>query len=345
MNNKLKMKNVLIIGVSGQDGSYLAEYLLRNHFIVHGVIRHSSSMKSRSRIDHLKNNKKFFLHYGDITDYGSISDIIIKTKPKIIYNLAAQSHVQISNLLPIVTSNINGIGCLNVLEIIKTFNKKIRFYQASTSELFGTNNEKEQNEKTVFQPVSPYAISKLFSYHICQYYRQAYGMYVVNGILFNHESFRRGNNFVTKKIIEGAVKIKNNINHIIELGNLDAKRDWGYAPEYVEGMHKMMIQKNPDDYVLATGQTHSIKEFVDETFKQLNIPIKWTIDKNNFKVKRLDNNKIILKSNNYYKRNIEVDWLKGDYKKAMIKLNWKPKVKFKQLIKLMLEEEILNFKN
>ena len=342
--NKLTKNTHLIIGITGQDGSYLADYLLKkNNLNVHGIIRHNSSMKNRSRIDHLFNHPKLTLHYGDITDYSVLNSIITKVRPEVIYNLAAQSHVRISNLLPVLTTNINAVGCLNVLEIIKSFNKKIKFYQASTSELYGIVTKKYQNEKTQFNPVSPYAVSKLFSYHITIYYREAFGIYAVNGILFNHESYRRGNNFVTKKIIEGAVKIKNNISHIIELGNIYAKRDWGYAPEYIEGLYKMMIQPIPDDYVLATGESHTVKSFVDETFKQLDIRIKWYLNGKKFYVKRMDNNKIILKSNTYFQRDIEVSYLKGDYNKALKILKWKPKVKFKKLISIMLKDEIKNF--
>ena len=342
--NKLVKNTCLILGISGQDGSYLADYLLKSKKLkVHGMIRHNSSMKNRSRIDHLFKNKNLTLHYGDIVDYKALNTVIAKVRPEVIYNLAGQSHIKVSSFLPILTTNVNAVGCLYVLEIIKSFNKKIKFYQASTSELFGIASKNYQNEKSKFNPANPYAISKLFAFHIAKYYREAFGIYAVNGILFNHESYRRGSNYVTKKIIEGAVKIKKNIPHIIELGNIHARRDWGYAPEYIEGIYKMMIQPIPDDYVLATGETHSVKAFVDETFKQLGIRIKWYFNENKFHAKRIDKNKIIIKSNRNYQRDVEVNFLKGDYKKALKILKWRPKVKFKKLISVMLEDEIKNF--
>ena len=341
-------KKALITGVTGQDGSYLCENLLSKGYEVHGIIRRSSSFNTK-RINHIIHNdefkEKFFFHYGDLTDASNLNRLLEKIEPNEIYNLAAQSHVKVSFEIPDYTAQVDALGTLRFLDAIRETQIPTKFYQASTSELYGKVQETPQSESTPFYPRSPYGVAKLYAYWIIVNYREAYNIFASNGILFNHESPRRGETFVTRKITRAVSKIFKGKQKLLLLGNLDAKRDWGYAPEYVEGMHKMMIQKTPDDYVLATGQTHSIKEFVDETFKQLNIPIKWNINKYNFKVKRLDNNKIILKSNNYYKRNIEVDWLKGDYKKAMIKLNWKPKVKFKQLIKLMLEKEILNFKN
>ena len=339
------MKKIIITGITGQDGSYLAEYLLNKKYIIHGIVRQSSTMMLRTRIDHLKKNKNFFLHYGDITDFNVINGLITKIKPSMIFNLAAQSHVKISSQIPIYTSNVNAIGCLNILESIKNIDKKIKFYQASTSELYGNVSEKNLNEKTFFKPVSIYAISKLFSYEVTRYYRDAFNIFAVNGILFNHESYRRGNNFVTKKIIEGAVRIKFNLKHIIELGNINTKRDWGYAPEYVEGMYKMMMLKKADDYVLATNESHSVEDFINETFKQLKIKIKWYKNKKSYYVKRTDTNKIIIKSNKYFNRDIDVYHLKGNYNKAKKAFNWQPKVKFKNLISIMLKEELSNFKN
>jgi GDPmannose 4,6-dehydratase len=320
---KEKNKIALITGCTGQDGSYLAELLLSKNYEVHGLVRRSSSM-NRERINHIKN---LSLHYGDLADESSIREIIEKIKPDEIYNLAAQSHVKISFEIPEYTSNITGLGPLRILEAIKDYqertNKKIKFYQASSSEMFGSSPP-PQNEKTVFNPQSPYAAAKVFAHQATKLYRQAYGIFAVSGILFNHESPRRGENFVTRKITQGAAKIKLGLEKKLYLGNLSAKRDWGYAKEYMEAAWHMMQQSKPDDFVIGTGETHTVKELLEEVFKLAGL--------GNYK-------KYVVIDKKYY-RPAEVNYLAADISKAKRNLSWKPKTKFKDLIRLMYESDL-----
>ena len=340
-------KEALIFGITGQDGSYLAEYLLKKNYIVHGVIRRSSSINT-SRIDHIyqdPHEKKYNLrlHYGDVTDSLSVMRIIQKTKPNEIYNLAAQSHVGVSFEVPEYTANADALGTLRILEAIKNLKlKKIKFYQAGTSEMYGKTRDRFQNEKTYFYPASPYGAAKLYAYWITVNYREAYNIFACNGILFNHESPRRGVNFVTKKIVQGLCKIKKKKLNTLFLGNLYSKRDWGYAPDYCEAMWKILQQKKPDDFVIATGKTYTIKNFINSCCKYLNLRIKWIGKGINEKCINLDTMKTIIKIDSKYFRPVEVDYLLGDAKKARKKLNWKPKTNIKQLIEIMVKSELSN---
>lgn len=326
-----EIKKALITGITGQDGSYLAEFLLEKGYEVHGIVRRSSSFNT-SRIDHVfqdphTKNAKFILHYGDLADSQSIRKLIYKIKPDEIYNLGAQSHVRVSFDIPEYTANITGIGTLRMLEAIKDFQeetgKKIKFYQASSSEMFGSALP-PQNEKTPFHPRSPYGVAKVFAYWATVNYREAYDIFAVNGILFNHESERRGGTFVTKKIARGVVRIKAGLDKKIYLGNLDARRDWGYAPEYMEAAWLMLQQENPDDYVIGTGQSHSVKDFLTSAFKCVGIN-----DWENY-----------VEIDPRYYRPSEVDDLIADASKAKEKLGWEPKVKFDDLVKIMVSHEI-----
>lgn len=345
------MKTALITGITGQDGSYLAELLLSKGYTVHGLIRRAS-MINTWRIDHLYNNekimdKKLFLHYGDITDSTSITNILKKTRPDEIYNLAAQSHVKVSFEIPEITASIDALGVLKLLEGIKALNleHKTKLYQASTSELFGLAQETPQNENTPFYPRSPYAVSKLYAYWIIKNYREAYNMFACNGILFNHEGERRGFNFVTRKITLGLCKIKLDLQDVLILGNLDAKRDWGYAKEYVEAMYLMLQQDKPEDYVIATGETHSIREFVELACKELDINLEWQGEGINEVGIDKDKNKIIVKISPTFFRPTEVDILQGDATKAKKQLGWTPKVTFEELVKIMIKHDIELVKN
>ena len=338
------MKKALITGITGQDGSYLAELLLKKNYQVHGLIRRSSIIKTE-RIDHLfhdKNilNKKLFLHYGDMTDDLSILSIISRIKPDEIYNLAAQSHVKVSFELPLYTSNADALGILRILEAVKSLNYKTKIYQASTSELYGqTGNTKTITEKTPFNPVSPYAVAKLYSYEIIKTYRMGYGIFACNGILFNHESPRRGETFVTRKITLGLSNyIKNGKS--FELGNLDTYRDWGHARDYVEGMWKMLQLKKPDDFILATNKSISIREFLKKCFKYLNIEVIYNNKKSEEEIRDKSNNKLIIKTNTRLLRPNEVPFLKGSYAKAKKLLKWEPKTSIEQLIKEMLDKDL-----
>ena len=338
------MKKALITGITGQDGSYLAELLLEKGYQVHGIIRRSSSFNT-GRIDHLYADPKirdikFFLHYGDLSDSSNITRLLEKIKPDEIYNLGAQSHVRVSFDIPEYTADIDGIGTLRILDAIRDSKIKTKFYQASSSELYGEVCETPQKETTPFYPRSPYACAKLYAYWITVNHRESYDMFACNGILFNHESPRRGETFVTKKITRGLARILSGKHDCIHLGNLDAKRDWGYAKDYVEGMWLMLQQKKPDDYVLATGETHSVREFIEEAVKLLGIDLIWKgkglkevgIDK---KTK-----KIIIRIDSRYFRPAEVDVLLGDPTKARKKMRWKAKTTFKELVKIMLEEDL-----
>ncbi len=321
------MKKALITGITGQDGSYLAEFLLEKGYEVHGIIRRSSSFNTE-RIDNLYqdphiNDVKMFLHYGDLSDSSNLSRLLEKIQPDEIYNLAAQSHVRVSFDMPEYTADVVGLGTIRILDAIKETRIKTKFYQASTSELYGKVVETPQTEKTPFYPRSPYACAKLYSYWITVNYRESYDMYACNGILFNHESPRRGETFVTKKITHAIAKILNKEQDKLYLGNLDAKRDWGYAKDYVEAMWLMLQQEKAEDYVIATGETHSVREFLDEAFGLVG----------------LDWKKYVEIDPRYY-RPAEVDLLLGDPTKAKEKLGWKPKTTFKELVRIMLEYDL-----
>ena len=341
------MKKALITGVAGQDGSYLAEFLLGKGYSVHGIIRRSS-LEIVSRIDHLykgiNKNKNFHLHYGDLTDSSNIDSIISMIKPDEIYNLAAQSHVRISFDMPEYTANVDALGTLRILNSMLSHNlKSTKFYQASTSELYGKVHEIPQNENTPFYPRSPYGVAKLYSYWIVKNYREAYNMFACNGILFNHESPRRGNSFVTKKIIQQAVMIKKGLRDCIKLGNIYSKRDWGHAKDYVEGMWLMLQQKNPDDFVLATGNTYSVKEFIEIVFSKLEIPLTWKGKGINEVAINSNSGKTVIQIDPYYFRPTEVDILVGDASKANEVLGWKPKFSFMDLIEDMINFELKNY--
>jgi len=339
------MKKALITGITGQDGSHLAELLLSKNYEVHGIIRRASSINTW-RIDHLYNNpeilgKKLFLHYGDVTDTVSLTSLIKKIEPDEIYNLAAQSHVKVSFEIPENTANIVALGPLKILEAVRELGlkDKVRIYQASTSELYGKIVETPQSEKTPFYPRSPYGVAKLYGFWIMKHYREAYNMYACNGILFNHEGERRGFNFVTRKITIGLAKIKLGMQDYLELGNLDAKRDWGYAKEFVEAMWLMLQQDKPEDFVIATGETHSIREFIEEAAKELEIELEWKGEGLNEVGINKETGKEIIKINPRYFRPTEVDLLLGDPTKAKEKLGWEAKTKFKDLVKLMVKSD------
>ncbi|MFH1627079.1 MAG: GDP-mannose 4,6-dehydratase [bacterium] len=337
------MKKALITGITGQDGSYLAELLLEKGYEVHGMIRRSSSINT-SRIDHIKNlhtkDNKFFLHFGDLSDSSNISRLIEKIKPDEIYNLGAQSHVGVSFDTPEYTADIAGLGALRVLDAIKKSGIKTKFYQASTSEMFGKVQKTPQKETTPFHPRSPYGCAKVFAYWITVNYRESYGTFACNGILFNHESPRRGSEFVTKKITESLVKIKLGKQDKLYLGNIDTKRDWGFAMDYVEGIWLIMQAKKPSDYILSTYETHSVREFIEESAKILGMDIKWT--GSGFNEKGIDKKtgKVIIEIDPKYFRPAEVDLLIGDNSKAKKELGWKPKTSFKELVKIMIESDL-----
>jgi len=332
-------KAALITGVSGQDGSYLAELLLKKKYKVVGTDRRSAR-SSNWRLRRLGIENKIIYEEMELAELYEIQRIFKKYKFDEVYHLAAQSFVKASFNSPLNTSNITGIGTLRILETIRSINRKIKFYQASSSEMFGNALNKIQNENTPLNPQSPYAIAKVFAHYLTQNYRNSYKMFAVSGILFNHESPLRGNEFVTKKIVDGLIKIKkNHLNHI-ELGNLYAKRDWGYAKEYVEAMWKMLQQKKPEDYVISTGKTYSIKQFINYTLEYLKIDAKWVGSDLNEKLINKKNNKIIVKINPSFFRPTEVNFLKGNSIKAEKKLYWKPKTNLKKLIKIMIDEGI-----
>ena len=345
----MKKKIALIFGVTGQDGSYLAEILLKKNYIVHGVKRRSSSINT-FRVDHIyqdphDKNYRFRLHYGDITDSLSVSSVIKKTKPDEIYNLAAQSHVAVSFEVPEYTANADALGALRILEAIKfhKLEKKTKFYQAGTSEMYGKVQSSPQNEKTSFYPLSPYGVAKLYAHWITKNYREAYDIYACNGILFNHESPRRGETFVTKKIVSALCRIKENNQKKLYLGNLNSKRDWGHAKDYCLAMWKILQQKKPDDYVIATGKQYSIKQFVNLTAKRLKMKINWRgkgIKEKGYN----ENGKAIIECDKNYLRPLDVNTLLGDAKKARNKLKWKPSIKIETLIEEMIEHEYNNLK-
>ena len=341
MNKKI----ALIFGITGQDGSYLAEFLLKKKYDVHGVKRRSSSINT-SRIDHIyqepsEKSRNFFLHYGDITDSTSVSKIIKSVKPDEVYNLAAQSHVAVSFEVPEYTANADALGVLRILEAIKfhKLERKTKFYQAGTSEMYGKVQQIPQTEKTNFYPLSPYGVAKLYGHWITKNYREAYNIFASNGILFNHESPRRGETFVTKKIVRGLVRIKYGVEDKLFLGNLDAKRDWGHARDYVEAMWKILQQKKPDDYVIATGKQYSIRNFIKLVSAKLNMNIKWT--GKGLKERGYDQKtkKIFIEVDKNYFRPLDVNTLLGNAAKARKKLKWFPKIKLDALINEMIIEE------
>jgi GDPmannose 4,6-dehydratase len=317
------MPKALITGITGQDGSYLAELLLEKGYEVHGVVRRSSSFNTW-RIDHLERGDRFALHYADLNDLASLQDALRKVRPDEVYNLAAQSHVRVSFDMPEYTAQATGIGCLRLLEAIRGEGMlKTRFYQASSSELYGRVVETPQTEKTPFHPRSPYAVAKAFAHYTTQNYREAYGMFAVSGILFNHESPRRGENFVTRKITRAAARIKLGLQETLTLGNLEAKRDWGYAKDYVEAMWLMLNAKEPNDFVIASGETHSVREFLDEAFAHVGLD--W---------------RPLVKSDPRHYRPSEVDLLLGDATLAREKLGWRPRTTFSELVRLMVEQDL-----
>ena len=333
------MKKAFITGITGQDGSYLAELLLEKGYEVHGVIRRASTFNT-GRIDHLYkdphvNGVKLFLHYGDLSDGSNISRLLEKIKPDEIYHLGAQSHVRVSFDIPEYTADVTGLGTLRILDAIKETGIKTKFYQASSSEMFGKALEIPIKETTPFYPRSPYGCAKVYAYWITKNYRESYGLFACNGILFNHESPRRGETFVTRKITRGLARIKLGKDKILYLGNLDAKRDWGYAKDFVEGMWLILQQDQPDDYILATNETHSVREFAEEAAKHLGFDLVWK--GKGLEEKGVDKKigKVIIEIDPRYFRPAEVDVLLGDYSKAKKKLGWQPKVKFKELVKIM----------
>ena len=333
------MKKALISGITGQDGSYLTELLLDKGYEVHGIIRRSSSFNT-FRIDHLyKNesilNKSLFLHYGDLTDSSNLNRLVEKIQPDEIYNLGAQSHVQVSFEIPEYTAEVDGVGTLRILDAIRETGIKTKFYQASTSELYGMAQEVPQTEKTPFYPRSPYGVAKLYAYWIVVNYREAYDLFACNGILFNHESERRGKTFVTRKISVAVAKIMLGLQDSLSIGNLDAKRDWGYAPEYCEFMWKMLHADKPDDYVIATGKTHTVREFIEESFSVLGQEIEWNGTGIDEKGILKSSGQMVVNINHRYLRPTEVELLIGDASKAKTNLGWTPKVTFKELVKIM----------
>ena len=338
-------KIALITGVTGQDGAYLAELLLNKNYEVHGIKRRASSFNT-SRIDHLYKDKhkedvNFFLHYGDLTDSTNLIRIIQEVQPHEIYNLGAQSHVKVSFEVPEYTANSDAIGTLRILEAIRILKmeNKVKFYQASTSELYGKAQEVPQTETTPFYPRSPYGVAKLYAFWIVKNYREAYGMFACNGILFNHESPLRGETFVTRKITRAASKIKLGLQERLYLGNLNAQRDWGHAKDYVEGMWRMLQHEKPEDFVLATGKTTTIREFCNLSFKELGIEIKWEGEGENEVGIDQSSNKVIISIDNNYYRPTEVDLLIGDASKAKKLLSWTPKYELESLVKEMVNAD------
>ena len=323
------MKKALITGITGQDGSYLAELLLSKGYEVHGIVRRASSF-NRERIDHLCLNseiygKTFFLHYGDMTDSSRLTKLVYEIKPDEVYNLAAQSHVHVSFDMPEFTGDVDALGTMRLLEAIREagLGKSVRFYQASTSELYGKVQEVPQRETTPFYPRSPYAVAKLYAFWAVKNYREAYGLFASNGILFNHESPRRGENFVTRKITLGVAKIKLGLQKSLAMGNIEAKRDWGFAGDYVEGMWRILQHDKPDDFVLATGEMHSVREFLEAAFSSVDLD--W---------------REFVTHDERFDRPSEVDQLLGDPTKARTQLGWEPKVDFKGLVKMMVESDL-----
>lgn len=338
------MKKALITGITGQDGSYLTELLLEKGYEVHGIVRRSSTFNT-SRLDHIfqdphQRDVKLFLHYGDLSDASNISRLIEKIQPDEIYNLAAQSHVRVSFDIPEYTGDVVALGTLRLLDAIRDSGVKTKFYQASSSEMYGLVQHVPQTEETPFYPRSPYGVAKLYGYWITKNYRESYDLFACNGILFNHESPRRGETFVTRKITRGLARIKLGLDQTLYLGNLEAKRDWGYAKDYVEGMWMMLQQDQPDDYVLATNETHTVREFVEFSAKALGLDLQWRgegIEEEGYNAKTGDT---IIRIDPTYFRPAEVDLLIGDYSKAKKRMGWEPKVTFEKLAKIMVEADL-----
>ena len=346
----MKKKIALIFGVTGQDGSYLSSFLIKKGYLVHGVKRRSSSLNT-SRIDHIyqdpfEKKRNFFLHYGDVTDAISVSSLIKKIKPSEIYNLAAQSHVSVSFEVPEYTANADAIGVLRILEAIKFhgFQKITKFYQAGTSEMFGKVREVPQSETTPFYPRSPYGVAKVYAHWITINYREAYNIFACNGILFNHESPVRGETFVTRKVVIGLCKIKAKKQKILYLGNINAKRDWGHARDYVEAMWKMLQKKSPSDYVISTGKQYTVKKFVNLVLDELKIKFTWKGKGINEKCFDDLGNCIVACDKEYF-RPLEVDALLGDSRKARKELNWKPKTSIKELVREMVDYDFKKITN
>ena len=348
MGNTINKRVAFITGVNGQDGSHLVELLLEKGYEVHGMIRRSSSFNTE-RIDHIiEGDYNFHFHYGDVTDALVISNLISKIQPDEIYNLAAQSHVKVSFEMPGYTADVDAKGTLNILEAMKNHCPTAKFYQASTSELYGGMSynmpENGYTEDSPFHPRSPYGVAKIYAYWIVKNYREAHNLFACNGILFNHEGERRGPTFVTKKITTNLVEVYKGKRNYLKIGNLDAKRDWGYAKDYVEGMYLMLQQEKAQDYVLATNKTHTVREFIEETCKYLGYNLVWKGDGVNESGYDKDTEKILVKVDEKYFRPSEVDVLLGDYSKAKKELNWTPKTSFQELVKLMVKHDINNIK-
>ena len=335
------MKKALITGITGQDGSYLAEFLLEKGYEVHGIIRRSSVFTTQ-RINHIPEGENFFLHHGDLADSSNLGRLIRTINPDEIYNLAAQSHVGVSFEVPEYTADVSGIGTIRLLDAILSFNPKIKFYQASTSELYGKVREVPQNEDTPFYPRSPYAVAKMYAYWITKNYREAYNLFAVNGILFNHESPRRGETFVTKKITQAVAKISKGQQEIISLGNLNSKRDWGYAKEYVEMMWLMLQVEKPEDFVAATNKTYTIKYFVELAFSEIGVEIEWRGENSEEKGYDKATGKLRVEVNPKYFRPTEVDLLIGDATKAKQILGWESKTSIQELVHKMVKYDLNN---
>ncbi len=339
-------KKALITGIAGQDGAYLAEYLLKKGYEVHGIKRRASSFNT-ARIDHLyldphESDVRFLLHYGDLTDATNLIRIIQEVQPDEIYNLAAQSHVQVSFETAEYTANADALGTLRLLEAIRILGiqEKTRFYQASTSEMFGKVRESPQNEDTPFYPRSPYGVAKVYAYWITVNYREAYDFYACNGILFNHESSIRGETFVTRKITRAVARIKLGLQDVLYLGNLEAKRDWGHARDYIRAMHLMLQQEKPEDYVIATGISHSVRDFVEHAFQHVDIPIEWQGAGMDEVGKNATSGEVVVRMDPRYRRPAEVDCLVGNASKAHKQLNWRPQIGFEELVREMIRYDL-----
>lgn len=333
------MKKAFITGITGQDGSYLTEFLIQKGYMVHGLIRRASNFNTK-RIDHLMDHPQMKLHHGDMTDSSNLNRLLGETKPDEVYNLAAQSHVKVSFDVPEYTAQVDAIGTLRLLDAMRNHCPEARFFQASTSEMYGKVRESPQTEDTPFYPRSPYAAAKVYAYWITRNFREAYGLHASSGILFNHESERRGKTFVTRKITRAFAKIHLGKQETLFLGNLDAKRDWGYAPEYVAAMWEMLQQEEPDDYVIATGRSHSVREFVEMTGKRLGMEIAWEgMGKNEVGIDRKSGKKIVEVAERYF-RPTEVDELLGDAGKARAKMGWEAKVDLEEMVGIMVESDL-----
>jgi GDPmannose 4,6-dehydratase len=338
------MKKALITGITGQDGSYLTELLLKKGYEVHGIIRRASTFNTH-RIDHLykdqhEDDARMILHYGDLTDTSNLNRLIEKIAPVEIYNLAAQSHVKVSFEVPEYTAEVDAIGTLRLLDAIRETGLSARFYQASTSELYGKALEVPQTETTPFYPRSPYGVAKLYGFWIVKNYRESYGLHANNGILFNHESPRRGETFVTRKITMAVARISRGLQKCLYMGNIDARRDWGYAPDYVEMMWMMLQQETPDDYVVATGEMHTVREFIEKSFSCVGIQIEWEGEGVEELARNSATGEVIVRMDERYYRPCEVEQLLGDPTKAKNNLGWEPRVKFEELVQIMTEGDL-----